>query len=49
MNLKNLTIELNVHDIQEIIRIDLDGDGCEALRFVRETLAKKVKDSLQPH
>lgn len=49
MNLKNVTIELYTSQVQEILRIDMDDDSGEALSFVKETLAKLVKSSLQPH
>jgi len=49
MNLKKVLLELSVHDVQEILAIDLDGDPEKALAFIRENLGKKVKKALQPH
>jgi hypothetical protein len=49
MNLKKILLELSVHDVQEILTIDLDEDPEKALTFIREKLAKQVKKALQPH
>lgn len=49
MNLKKVMIEPDVSEVQEILRIDMDEDAGEALAFIKETLAKQVKASLQPH
>jgi len=49
MNLKNVLIEFSVMDVEKILRIDMDDDPAQALEFVKETLAKRVKESLQPH
>ncbi len=49
MNLKKVMIELNASQVQEILRIDMDEDAGAALAFIKETLAKQVKASLQPH
>lgn len=48
MNLKKMMIELNVSEVQEILRIDMDEDAQEALTFIKENLAKQVKGALQP-
>ena len=49
MNLKKVLIELDVPQVQEILRIDMDDDAGKTLSVVKETLAKIVKASLQPH
>lgn len=49
MNLKKVIIELDLSQVQDILRIDMDEDPAEALAFIKETLAKQVKASLQPH
>lgn len=49
MNLKSVTLKLGVPDVERILRIDLDDDPAQALEFVKEVLAKRVKESLQPH
>ncbi|MBE3087396.1 MAG: hypothetical protein IMZ64_14405, partial [Bacteroidetes bacterium] len=35
--------------IQTLIRIDLDADHEEALRFIRENIGKKLKAFSRPH
>jgi len=42
-------IELDTSQVQEILRVDMDEDAEEALAFIKESLAKQVKASLQPH
>ena len=49
MNLKKVMVELDTSQVQEILRIDMDEDDGAALAFIKETLAKQVKSSLQPH
>ncbi len=49
MNLKTVMIELGIHDVETILRIDMDEDPAQALEFVKEVLAKRVKESLRPH
>jgi len=49
MNLKKAVIELDVSQVLEILRIDMDDDAGEALSFIKENLAKQVKASLRPH
>jgi hypothetical protein len=49
MALKELIIRLSLSDVQEVLRIDMDDDSRQALEFVKEVLAKRVKESLQPH
>jgi hypothetical protein len=49
MNLRKVMIELGVPDVVEILRIDMDEDQAKALEFVKEVLAKRLKESLQPH
>ncbi len=49
MNLKKITIELDVSAIQQILAIDLDDDAEGALAFIRKILAGQVKRALQPH
>ncbi|MDZ7696249.1 MAG: hypothetical protein U5R49_04725 [Deltaproteobacteria bacterium] len=49
MNLKKVMIELDASQVQEILRIDMDEDAGAALAFIKETMAKQVKASLQPH
>jgi hypothetical protein len=42
-------IELAIPDVERILRIDMDEDPAQALEFVKEVLAKRVKELLQPH
>ena len=49
LNLRKVMIELGIPDVEEILRIDMDEDPQQALEFVKEVLAKRVKESLQPH
>jgi len=49
MNLREVMIELGVPDVEKILSIDMDDDPQQALEFVKEVLAKHVKESLQPH
>jgi len=49
MNLKKVMIELGIPDVEKILRIDMDEDPEQALEFVKDVLAKRVKESLQPH
>ncbi|MGC9196924.1 MAG: hypothetical protein ACP5IL_15935 [Syntrophobacteraceae bacterium] len=49
MNLKKITIELDIPAVQEVLSIDLDENPMRALAFVKEQLARQVKKCLQPH
>jgi hypothetical protein len=48
INLKRVMIELDIPNVEKILRIDMDDDPAQALEFVKEVLAKQVKESLQP-
>jgi len=49
MNLRKVMVELDVPDVEKILRIDMDEDPQQTLEFVKKLLAKRVKESLQPH
>ena len=49
MNLRKVMIELGIPEVEKVLRIDMDEDPQQALEFVKELLAKRVKESLQPH
>ncbi|MBN2059821.1 MAG: hypothetical protein JW882_05325 [Deltaproteobacteria bacterium] len=49
MNLKKVMIELDIPEVREILRLDMDEDVEGALALIKENLAKQVKASLQPH
>lgn len=49
LNLRSVILKLEVPEIEKILGIDLDEDPQKALEFIKEVLAKRVKESLQPH
>lgn len=49
MNLKNVHIELDISDIQQVISIALDDDRDQALVFIKTKLVKQLDKALQPH
>ena len=49
MNLKTIQIELTPPEIQKILSIALDGDKEAAMKFIKQTLAKRVEKALAPH
>ncbi|WP_177193479.1 hypothetical protein [Thermodesulforhabdus norvegica] len=49
MRLKKVIITLTPEEVQEVLRIDMDGDPEEAFSFLRTVLAKKVKEELKTH
>jgi hypothetical protein len=49
MNLRKVMVEMDVPDVEKILRIDMDDYPEQALEFVKEVLAKRAKESLQPH
>jgi len=49
MKLKKVIIEMEISDVEKILRIDMEDDRSQALEFIKEVLAKRVKASLQPH
>ena len=49
MNLKKVVIQLSIPDVQQILRISMDNEEHEAFVFIKEILAKRVKEALQPH
>jgi len=44
-----LVITLDAEDLQELERILIDRDAKDALRFLDERIAKKVKVANSPH
>lgn len=48
LNLRKVMIELGVPEVEKILRIDMDDDPAQALEFVKEVMAKHVKETLQP-
>jgi hypothetical protein len=49
VNLKKVMIELGITDVEKVLRIDMDDNPDQALEFMKEVLAKRVRQSLQPH
>jgi hypothetical protein len=47
--LKPVLIEFGPEDVQHLLSIALDGDGDEALVFIRQDLIKRVEKALQRH
>lgn len=48
MNLKKISIELSIDDVKEILRIVLDEEPEDALKFIKNNLLKQVQAALQP-
>lgn len=48
-HMAKISLELEPEEIQRILRIVMDEDREEALRFLKECLDKKLKDRLRPH
>jgi hypothetical protein len=49
MKLKNVQIELNTMEIQQILAIAMDENAAEALAFIKENLYKRIEKALQQH
>jgi hypothetical protein len=48
VNLKKISIELSIDDVKEILRIVLDEEPEDALKFIKNNLLKQVQAALQP-
>ena len=48
MNLKKISIELSIDDIKQILRIVLEENPDDALKFIKNNLLKEVQSALQP-
>lgn len=44
-----IVLTFSKEELQTLERIDLDSDRDEALRFIRETIGKKLKELNRPH
>jgi hypothetical protein len=42
-------IELKPEDVQHVLSLALDGNGEDALAFIRQDLVKRVEKALQRH
>jgi len=49
MKLKKVIIQLSIPEVQQVLRISMDNEEHEALIFIKEILAKRVEEALQPH
>jgi hypothetical protein len=49
MKLKNVQIELNTTEIQQVLAISLDENPADALTFIKDTLCKRIEKALQQH
>ena len=49
MKLKNVQIELNTTEIQQILAISLDENAADALSFIKDNLCKLIEKALQQH
>ncbi|MCX7822006.1 MAG: hypothetical protein N2260_01020 [Syntrophobacterales bacterium] len=47
MRLKDVVVTLTGEEAQKVLEIDLDGTPQDALQFIRNILAKKVRESLK--
>lgn len=49
MKLKNVQIELNTTEIQQVLAIGLDENTADALAFIKDILCKRIEKALQEH
>lgn len=49
MKLKNVQIELNTTEIQQILAIALDENAAEALAYIKDNLCKRIEKALLQH
>ena len=49
MHLRKVRLELEAHEVQQLLAIDLDDDRAGALEFVRKILVKRIEKALQRH
>jgi len=47
--MKEYIFKLSDHEANKLLMIIADNDDEEALRFLQDTLEKKVKEALRPH
>ncbi|MEJ5301592.1 MAG: hypothetical protein WHS38_11450 [Thermodesulforhabdaceae bacterium] len=47
MRLKEVVISLSLEEAQKVLEIDLDGDASDAIQFIRQVLAKRVRKALK--
>ena len=49
MRMKKAVITLSTSEVQEIMRIAVDNEEQEALRFLKDVLSKRVREAIQTH
>ena len=49
IQLKPVLIEFGPEDVQRVLSLALDGNGEDALAFIRQELVKRVEKALQRH
>jgi hypothetical protein len=49
MKLKNVQLELNTTEIQQVLAISLDENAADALAFIKDILCKRIEKALQQH
>ncbi len=47
MRTKKAVITLTASEVQEVLRIAMDNEEQKALRFIKETLCKRVKEAIE--
>ncbi len=47
MRMKKAVITLTTSEVQEVLRIAMDNEEQKALRFIKETLCKRVKEAIE--
>ena len=47
MRLKEVVVTLSPDEAQKVLEIDLDGNPSDAIQFIRQVLAKKVREVLK--
>jgi hypothetical protein len=48
VNLKKISIELSIDDVKQILRIVLEENPENALKFIKNNLLKEVQSALHP-
>jgi len=48
VNLKQISIELSIDDVKQILQIVLDERTEDALKFIKNNLLKQVQAAIQP-
>lgn len=49
MTLKQVHIEMNMSQVQQVLAISLDDDAEKALKFIKENFLKQVQKAIRRH